>query len=187
MKCRRGSSSRWPWAAASARSRRRCGRRWASRLVSVNSAALADPSLITRLSENMAARRSSSRSTRSGTASGSDVYGRSGQVAADRDAVEWAIEAERCGAGEILLTSIDRTAPAPVSTVSSRRRYPARCPFRHRLGRRRVVRPLLRRVHGRRADAALAASIFHYSEHAVADLKEFLHTRGVPVRLRLTC
>jgi cyclase len=34
-----------------------------------------------------------------------------------------------------------------------------------------------------RADAALAASVFHYAEHAVADLKKFLHARGVPVRL----
>ena len=36
---------------------------------------------------------------------------------------------------------------------------------------------------GGKADAALAASIFHYSEHAVADLKQFLQTRGVPTRL----
>jgi imidazole glycerol-phosphate synthase subunit HisF len=152
--------------------------------VSVNSAALADPSLITRL-----ASRYGSQATvvavdakrQNGTFA---VYSRSGSTAAGREAVEWAQEAEACGAGEILLTSIDRDGTregfdceltAAVSTAVS---IPVIASggagtFEH-----------FREVFtAGRADAALAASVFHYSEHAVSELKQFLATQSVPVRL----
>src|SRR5205085_2186536 len=76
--------------------------------ISLNSAAIADPALITRLAARYGsqavivaidAKRGEGRY---------DVFARSGKAPTNRDAVEWAREAERCGAGEILLTSIDR-------------------------------------------------------------------------------
>jgi cyclase len=112
------------------------------------------------------------------------VYARSGQAASGRDAVEWAQEATDRGAGEILLTSIDRDGTrsgfdcAFTAAVSEAVHIPVIASggaggFEHfaevfTLGR---------------ADAALAASIFHFNEHSVAELKRFLHARGIPVRL----
>jgi cyclase len=154
--------------------------------VSVNSAALADPPLITRLSEKYGSQAVVVAIDAKRNGERFDVYGRSGQVAADRDAVEWAIEAERCGAGEILLTSIDRDGTRAgfdcelTAAVSSAVSIPVIAS-----GGAGSFDHFFDVFTGGRADAALAASIFHYSEHAVADLKEFLHTRGVPVRLHV--
>jgi cyclase len=113
------------------------------------------------------------------------VFSRSGSTAAGREAVEWAVEAEACGAGEILLTSIDRDGTRSgfdcelTAAVSGAVSIPVIASggagsFEHFTD---VF------THGR-ADAALAASVFHFSEHAVMDLKQFLHSRGVPVRLQ---
>lgn len=153
--------------------------------VSLNSAALADPSLITRLADQYGsqavvvaidARRSPD--------GGFSVYARSGTSNAGRDAVEWAREAESRGAGEILLTSMDRDGTragfdcemtASVSTAVS-------IPVIASGGAGSFDHFLEVFTRGR-ADAALAASIFHFAEHSVAGLKRFLHTQGIPVRL----
>jgi len=109
---------------------------------------------------------------------------RSGQTAAERDAVEWACQAEACGAGEILLTSIDRDGTksgfdcemtAAVSTAVS---IPV-IASGGAGGLDHFVDVFTRGA----ADAALAASIFHYAETSVHALKEHLRTHGVPVRL----
>jgi cyclase len=154
--------------------------------VAVNSAALADPALVTRLAARYGsqavvvaidARRMDGRFA---------VFSRSGGTRAGRDALDWAREAEGRGAGEILLTSIDRDGTragfdcALTGSVASRVSIPVIASggagtFRHF----HVV------FTTGRADAALAASVFHFSEHAIADLKRFLHDRMVPVRL--TC
>ncbi len=152
--------------------------------VSVNSAALADPPLITRLAGRYGsqaivvavdAKRQGGRFA---------VYSRSGSTETSRDAVEWAREAEAHGAGEILLTSIDRDGTragfdceltAAVSTAVS---IPVIAS-----GGAGTFDHFLDVFTTGRADAALAASVFHYSEHAVSELKQFLSTSGVPVRL----
>src|SRR5262249_39219482 len=112
------------------------------------------------------------------------VFARSGQAAAHRDAVEWAQEAESRGAGEILLTSIDRHGrkavcdcefPAAVSTAVS---IPVIAS-----GGAGTFDHFVDVFTDGRADAALAASIFHYQETSVRALKEFLRGRGIPVRL----
>ena len=101
----------------------------------------------------------------------------------DRDAVEWAVEAEARGAGEILLTSIDRDGTRAgfdcqlTAAVSSAVSIPVIAS-----GGAGSFDHFFDVFTGGRADAALAASIFHYSEHAVADLKQFLSARGVPMR-----
>jgi cyclase len=151
--------------------------------VSLNSAALADPGLITLL----AARYGSQAVIVALDAKLGDrsyeVYARSGATATFRDAVEWAQEAESCGAGEILLTSIDRDGTRSgfdctlTAAVSSAVSIPVIAS-----GGAGTFDHFLEVFTLGRADAALAASIFHYSEHAVGDLKQYLSERGIPIR-----
>jgi cyclase len=151
--------------------------------VSMNSAALADPELITRL----AARYGSQAVIVALDAKLGDrsyeVYARSGRAATFRDAVEWAQEAESRGAGEILLTSIDRDGTrsgfdcALTAAVSNAVPIPVIAS-----GGAGTFDDFLEVFTLGRADAALAASIFHYSEHAVGDLKQYLSERGIPMR-----
>jgi imidazole glycerol-phosphate synthase subunit HisF len=151
--------------------------------VSVNSAALRDPGLITTLAERYGSQAVVVAIDAKRNGERFDVYARSGQVAADRDAVEWAIEAERRGAGEILLTSIDRDGTRAgfdcplTAAVSSAVSIPVIAS-----GGAGTFEHFHEVFTDGKADAALAASIFHYSEHAVSDLKDFLHTHDVPVR-----
>jgi cyclase len=112
-----------------------------------------------------------------------EVFARSGQSTANRDAVEWAREATDRGAGEILLTSIDRDGTkagfdcAMTAAVSDAVNIPVIASggagtFEH-----------FADVFGRgHADAALAASIFHFNEKSVSALKHFLAERGIAVR-----
>jgi cyclase len=112
------------------------------------------------------------------------VYSRSGQTPTDRDAVEWAREAESRGAGEILLTSIDRDGTkagfdcAMTAAVSRAVSIPVIAS-----GGAGGLDHFVDVFTTGRADAALAASIFHYAESSVADLKHHLRARGIPVRL----
>ena len=151
--------------------------------VGVNSAALVDPTLLTRLAARYGsqavvvaidAKRQDGRF---------DVFARSGRTPTGRDAVEWAIEAESRGAGEILLTSIDRDGTRAgfdcglTAAVSAAVSIPVIAS-----GGAGTFEHFAEVFTEGRADAALAASVFHYSEHAVADLKRYLLDRGVPVR-----
>jgi cyclase len=152
--------------------------------VSLNTAALQTPSLITELAKRYGsqavvvaidAKRQDGRLA---------VYGRSGQAETPRDAVDWAREATDRGAGEILLTSIDRDGTKSgfdcelTAVVSDAVNIPVIASggagsFEH-------FADVFTEGH---ADAALAASIFHFNEHSVEELKRFLSGRGVPVRL----
>jgi cyclase len=152
--------------------------------VSLNSAPLADPSIISAVARvygsqavivAIDARRDGDRYR---------VFGRSGTTEDARDAVDWAREAADRGAGEILLTSIDRDGTrsgfdceltAAVSTAVS---IPVIAS-----GGAGTPEHFVDVFSAGRADAALAASIFHFSEHAVRDLKHLLSARGVPMRL----
>src|SRR4030095_13887878 len=104
------------------------------------------------------------------------VFSRSGSTPTSRDAVEWAIEAESRGAGEVLLTSIDRDGTRAgfdcelTAAVSSAVSIPVIAS-----GGAGTFEHFHEAFTAGRADAALAASVFHYSEHAVSDLKQFLH------------
>jgi cyclase len=152
--------------------------------VSVNSAALAGPSLITRLAGRYGSQAVVVAIDAKREAGAFTVYSRSGSTAAGREAVEWAQEAESRGAGEILLTSIDRDGTREgfdcelTAAVSAAVSIPVIAS-----GGAGVFEHFLEVFTAGRADAALAASVFHYSEHAVAELKQFLASRGVPVRL----
>jgi len=155
--------------------------------VSLNTAALADPALITAVATRYGsqavvvaidAKRESAGSERFA------VYARSGSTSAGRDAVEWAREAEARGAGEILLTSIDRDGTRAgfdcplTAAVSSAVSIPVIAS-----GGAGGLDDFVDVFTAGRADAALAASIFHYAETSVRGLKQHLQQRGIPVRL----
>lgn len=152
--------------------------------VSLNTAALADPSLITTLAGRYGSQAVVVAIDAKRAGAGYAVYARSGTASAARDAVEWAREAADRGAGEILLTSIDRDG-----TKSG-----FDCEMTAAVSRAVSIPVIASGGAGGfdhfadvftagAADAALAASIFHYAESSVRGLKEHLRARGIPVRL----
>lgn len=152
--------------------------------VSINSAALADPPLVTRLAARYGSQAVVVAVDAKLSGARFDVYSRSGSTPAGRDAIAWAKEIEARGAGEILLTSIDRDGTRAgfdcdlTAAVSGAVDIPVIAS-----GGAGTFDHFLDVFTTGRADAALAASIFHYSEHAVSDLKTFLQARGIPVRI----
>ena len=151
--------------------------------VGVNSAALADPSLLTRLAARYGSQAVVVAIDAKGNGTGFEVFARSGSTSTGRDAVEWAVEAEARGAGEVLLTSIDRDGTragfdcALTAAVSGAVSIPVIAS-----GGAGTFEHFADVFTAGRADAALAASVFHFSEHAVAELKSYLLGRGIPVR-----
>jgi imidazole glycerol-phosphate synthase subunit HisF len=153
--------------------------------VALNSAALADPSLLTRLASRYGSQAVvTAIDAKLGSERRYEVFARSGRDATRREAVEWAREAADRGAGEILLTSIDRDGTrqgydcALTSAVADAVAIPVIASGG--AGRFEHFHEVFTRG---RADAALAASVFHFSEHAVGELKRYLRDHNVPVRL----
>ena len=151
--------------------------------VSINSAALADPSLITRIALRYGSQAVIVAIDGKRNGDRFEVYGRSGSDNSGRDAVSWAREARDCGAGEILLTSIDRDGTRAgfdielTSAVSRAVSIPVIAS-----GGAGWPAHFVDVFTRGDADAALAASVFHFSEHAVADLKQQLASAGIPIR-----
>src|SRR5262245_21610885 len=153
--------------------------------VSVNSAALADPALISRCAEVFGSQcvvlAIDARRREEGP--GWEVYSHGGRRPAGRDAVEWAAEAERLGAGEILLTSMDRDGThdgydlALTAAVSGAVRLPVIAS-----GGAGTAAHLYDGLTVGGAEAALAASIFHFGELSIARVKEELAARGLEIR-----
>jgi cyclase len=154
--------------------------------VSINSAAVLDPNLIGQIAGRFGsqavvlaidARRGNQ------PAGDAEVYVAGGSTPTGKNAIDWAREAEDRGAGEILLTSMDRDGTgqgfdceltaAIAETVS--------IPVIASGGAGNVQHFLDVFTQGK-ADAALAASIFHFGTHAVAELKESLASAGIPMR-----
>ena len=158
--------------------------------VSLNTAALTEPGLITTLAERYGSQAvlvaiDAKRVSRTGaTGARFEVYARSGQAAAGRDAVDWAREAESRGAGEILLTSIDRdgTKIGFDCELTSAVAHAVSIPV-IASGGAGTLSDFVDVFTGGHADAALAASIFHYAETSVQALKHYLRQHGIPVRL----
>jgi cyclase len=151
--------------------------------VSLNTAALEDPSLVTRLASRYGSQAVIVAIDAKRGAGGFEVYARSGTKAARRDAVEWAHEAADRGAGEILLTSIDRDGTRGgfdcelTASVSTAIAIPVIAS-----GGAGTFEHFAEVFTAGCADAALAASIFHFNEKSVGELKTFLAARGVPIR-----
>ncbi len=153
--------------------------------ISVNSAALNRPELINEAAEKFgnqcvvvaidAKRRD---------AGGFDVYLNGGRVNTGRDAIEWAVEAEKRGAGEILLTSMDCDGTKAgydielTRAVSDAVSIPVIAS-----GGAGSMEHFAQALTDGGAEAALAASLFHYREMEILDLKHYLADRGIPVRI----
>jgi len=152
--------------------------------ISLNSAPLEDPSLIERLAARYGSQAVVIAIDAKRSPDGFDVFARSGRAATGRNAVDWAREAESRGAGEILLTSIDRDGTKAgfdcplTAAVSAAVSIPVIAS-----GGAGTLDHFVEVFTAGRADAALAASIFHYAETSVAALKHHLRTCGIPVRL----
>ena len=152
--------------------------------VSLNTAALADPSLITTLAKRYGSQAIVVAIDAKVDGGRFAVYSRSGKAPTGRGAVEWARDAEAYGAGEILLTSIDRDGTkngfdcAMTAAVSQAVSIPVIASGG--AGTRDHFVDVFTTGH---ADAALAASIFHYAETSVRSLKQHLQQSGIPVRL----
>jgi imidazole glycerol-phosphate synthase subunit HisF len=153
--------------------------------VTVNSAAVADPSLIGAI-----ARRYGSQAVvvaidarRRGDAW--EVYVCGGRKPTGRDAKQWAIEAEAAGAGEIMLTSMDRDGTKSgfdcelTRTIATSVRIPVIAS-----GGAGEPRHFVEVFQQGAADAALAASVFHFGLESVQAIKQELRRSGVPVRLK---
>ena len=113
-----------------------------------------------------------------------EVYTHGGRTPTGLDAVEWARRVEELGAGEILLTSMDRDGTKdgydiPLTrAVADAVRIPVIAS-----GGVGTLEHIAEGLTSGGADAALAASIFHYREYTIREVKEYLKSRGIPVRL----
>lgn len=152
--------------------------------VSLNTAALSDPDLITRLARIYGSQAVIVAIDAKKDGDRYSVFARSGKAETTRDAVEWAREATDRGAGEILLTSIDRDGTksgfdcAMTAAVSDAVNIPVIAS-----GGAGTFDHFADVFTAGRADAALAASIFHFNEQSVVELKRFLNAAGIPVRI----
>jgi len=153
--------------------------------VSVNSAALADPSLLTRAAEIFGSQCVvlAIDARRRAEGAGWEVFSHGGRRATGRDAVEWAAEGVRLGAGEILLTSMDRDGTHDgydlelTAAVSAAVRVPVIAS-----GGAGSAAHMYDALTEGGAEAALAASVFHFGEVTIAGVKEELARRGLEVR-----
>ena len=153
--------------------------------VSVNSAAIERPELISEAADKFgsqcvtvaidAKKKSDGRWT---------VYKNGGRIDVGLDAVEWAMKAEKLGAGEILLTSMDGDGTKDgydiglTKAITDAVKIPVIASGG--AGKKEDFAEVFEKAH---ADAALAASLFHFNELPIAELKQYLRTSGIPVRL----
>jgi len=167
--------------------------------VSVNTAAVERPDLIRELAETFgsqcvvlaidAKRRYERRLDRTVIESAEgpcwfEVYIYGGRKPTGIDAIEWAVKGAELGAGEILLTSIDKDGTENGYDIELTRSIAERVniPVIASGGAGKPEHFLEAFVNGK-ADAALAASVFHYSKYPIPIVKRFLYERGIPVRL----
>lgn len=153
--------------------------------VSINTAAVQEPSLVARCSGAWGAQAIvvaiDARRRADGT--GWEVFLHGGRTATGLDAIAWAVEAARLGAGEVLLTSMDRDGTLAGYDLELTRAVADRVAIpviaSGGVGGLDHLRAGL--VEGR-ASAVLAASIFHDGTHTIAEVKRYLAAAGVPVR-----
>lgn len=154
--------------------------------VAVNSAAIMNPSLIAEAADKFGSQCVvvAIDAKRREDGQGWNIYKNGGRVDMGIDAVEWAMKANELGAGEILLTSMDCDGTKDgydimlTKTVSDNVSIPVIASGG--AGSREHFYEALTEGH---ADAALAASLFHYKELEIQEVKEYLRDRGIAVRL----
>ena len=153
--------------------------------ISVNSAAVRNPDLITEAALKFGRQCVVVAIDAKRNEKGSfDVYLNGGRINTGKDAIEWAIEAEKRGAGEILLTSMDCDGTKAGYDVELTRGVAEAVGIpviaSGGAGNMQHFKDVL--TDGK-ADAALAASLFHFGEMTISDLKQYLALGGVPVRM----
>ncbi len=151
--------------------------------VSVNSAALIDPALIDRIADAFGSQCLVLAIDASQGDGAWRVFSHGGTRPTDREAVAWAAEAERRGAGEILLTSMDHDGTKAGFALDLTRRIGEAVSIpviaSGGAGAKEHFTEVFRQG---KADAALAAGIFHFGEIPIPDLKAYLHQHNIPVR-----
>jgi cyclase len=151
--------------------------------VSVNTAALQDPELISRGAEAFGSQCIVVAIDAKRTETCWEVYSHGGRRATGRDALAWAQEAVERGAGELLVTSIDSDGTragydlALLAALAERSPVPIIAS-----GGAGSLDDFRRALEEGRADAALAASVFHYGTYTVGEVKRYLTDSGIPVR-----
>jgi imidazole glycerol-phosphate synthase subunit HisF len=153
--------------------------------ISINSAVLADPSLITFIAQRFGSQAVvvAIDAKRVPDTKSFEAYAKGGRVGTGRNAADWAREAEARGAGEILLTSMDRDGTGQgfdcrlTRQVSEAVSIPVIAS-----GGGGMTETFVEVFRHGRADAALAASIFHFGVHGIGALKNELQSAGIPMR-----
>ena len=156
--------------------------------ITINSAAVADPAVITRIADRFGSQAvvlaiDAKRRNGHGNAPAAEVYVSGGRTPTGRDALAWAREVESRGAGEIMFTSMDRDGTRAgfdlelTAAMSGAVSIPVIAS-----GGAGSVEHFVDVFRQGRADAALAASIFHFGLHSIAELKQKLLAAGIPMR-----
>ncbi|MCC8051620.1 MAG: imidazole glycerol phosphate synthase subunit HisF [Clostridiales bacterium] len=154
--------------------------------ISINSAAIMNPQLISDAAEKFGRQCVvvAIDARRRADGSGWNIYKNGGRVDMGIDAVEWAMKADRLGAGEILLTSMDCDGTKAgydielTRTIAENVSVPVIAS-----GGAGTMEHFYDALTEGKADAALAASLFHYKELEICEVKQYLRERGVSVRL----
>ena len=156
--------------------------------ISINSSAINNPRLISDAADKFGSQcvvvAIDARKRADG--SGWNIYKNGGRIDVGMDAVEWAMKVNRLGAGEILLTSMDCDGTKAgydielTRTIAENVSIPVIAS-----GGAGTEEHFYDALTAGKADAALAASLFHYKELEIKQLKNYLHQKGVPVRLCL--
>ncbi len=154
--------------------------------ISINSSAINTPELISAAAEKFGSQcvvvaiDARLRADKSGW----NIYKNGGRIDVGIDAVEWAMNVERLGAGEILLTSMDGDGTKAGYDLELTRQIAEAVSIPViASGGAGTKEHFYEALTEGKADAALAASLFHYKELKIREVKEYLHEKGVPVRL----
>jgi imidazole glycerol-phosphate synthase subunit HisF len=156
--------------------------------VGINTAAVSDPELVRRASDAFGDQAivvavDARRRRAEGRELAWEVYTHGGRRPTDIDAVAWCVRMAELGAGEILLTSMDRDGTRDGFDLELTRQVADRVPIPViASGGVGTLAHLHEGIAQGGADAVLAASIFHFGEHTVGEARDYLRARGIPVR-----
>jgi cyclase len=155
--------------------------------VGINTAAVSDPELVRRASDAFGAQAivvAVDARRRPGAGDAWEVYTHGGRTPTGLDAVAWCVRMAEMGAGEILLTSMDRDGTRDGFDLPLTRSVADRVPIPViASGGVGTLEHLYEGIAQGGADAVLAASIFHFGEHTVGEARAYLAARGVPMRV----
>lgn len=154
--------------------------------ISVNSAAIMNPELISQAADKFGSQCVvvAIDAKRRPDGAGFNIYKNGGRIDMQMDAVEWAVRAEKLGAGEILLTSMDGDGTKNgydlelTAAIANEVSIPVIAS-----GGAGKLEHFYEALTVANAEAALAASLFHYKELEIREVKKYLKEKGVPVRI----